>query len=106
MRGVGTTAGYFRIDETNGAVDRISGFGLAGFYLVRGLAFDPNSGVLYGVDNGNKVLIAIDPITGKASAIGELGSLNVSDLAFDTNSNVLYGVDDRERELVAFDVSR
>jgi hypothetical protein len=46
------------------------------------LAFDPDTGILYGVTGGSKsVLLRIDPVSGAETVIGPVGFDNVSSLA-------------------------
>ncbi|HPD17256.1 MAG TPA: LEPR-XLL domain-containing protein, partial [Planctomycetota bacterium] len=87
----------YRIDtETGTAVD----VGAVGFTGVRGLAFHPTLGVLYGVDDTTDQLITIDTTTGAGTAVGALGvDVSGTGLAFDydgklymtsTSTNNLY----------------
>jgi hypothetical protein len=62
---------------------------------IRGLAFDPNHGVLYGVgfDHVTSLLnlYTVDTATGHASLIGSTGFFNIRpDLAFDPSANLLF----------------
>ena len=74
---------------------------------VFGMAFDPNTGTLYGSDNSEDNLITIDPATGVPTIIGPfagpmLGS--VRGLAFDPGTNRLYGtLDALTDKLIAID---
>lgn len=66
--------------------------GEIGFDRVGGLAFDPNSNTLYGVDGDSDQLITINTTTGMGTAVGALGFGTVTGLAFDPLNDVLYGV--------------
>ena len=87
---VGTTASDFAaftgflvgIDEGTGTAEPISGVGLKGFRSVLGLAVQPVTGVLFGADVATNQLIAIDPSTGAAVAIGPPRFPYVGDLPF------------------------
>jgi hypothetical protein len=100
------------IDRANGNASLIGplggALGVRGSAFVAGLAFDPTTKTLYGLDGaglGNDdfdpgdSLIVIDPDSGEADVIGLVGFSTVASLAFDANSSMLYGVD-RQRELL------
>jgi len=56
---------------------------------IRGLAYDSNHGILYGVDQAN--LYTIDPSTGAVTAVGSLGLGNYRvGLAYDPDSDTLF----------------
>jgi sugar lactone lactonase YvrE len=56
-----------------------------------GLAFDANTGTLYGVDTVGNDLYTVNPQTGAATLVGDLGvNLGSFGLTFDTNRNRLY----------------
>lgn len=56
---------------------------------IRGLAYDSNHGILYGVDGAK--LYTIDPGTGAATLIGNLGFTNSSvGLAYDPGADILF----------------
>ena len=74
--------------------------GLLGFQDVCGLAFDPGSGTLYGVDKVTDKLIRINPVTGLGTAIGSLGFPSVEGLEFDVASGNLYGTDVQTLQLI------
>jgi hypothetical protein len=57
---------------------------------VRGLAFDPMAGALYGGEDQNRVLVTIDPVTGSSSSM--IGWPADGGMAFDPNTGLLYGV--------------
>jgi hypothetical protein len=57
---------------------------------VLGMAYDANTGTLYGVDE-NDHLVTIDPATGEATHVGSIGVQAVEGLAFDPLSSTLYG---------------
>jgi hypothetical protein len=87
-----TPGAFYTINTTTGAATRI---GLLGVNSPEGgLAFQPGTGVLYGVSSTlTDTLLTIDTATGVAATVGNLGSAgrDVSGLAFST-SGVLYGV--------------
>jgi hypothetical protein len=64
-------------------------------YSVTGLAFDPNSGVLYGSTGGvsGTKLLTINPANASVSVVGGFnsGSVTMTDLAFDQSGN-LWGI--------------
>jgi len=65
------------------------------------LAFDPNAGVLYGVDNLADTLVRIDPASASPTVIGPTGVDRVDGLTFDPLADELYGCDGTE--LLALD---
>lgn len=64
LLGADTGFGLYQLDNVTVTAKRLSGFGLAGFSNVEGLAFDANSNTLYGTDTDTNQLIIIDPVTG------------------------------------------
>jgi uncharacterized protein YuzE len=62
--------GFFAIDTSSGTATLI---GETSPNFIRGLEFDADDGVLYGVDVTYNNLLAIDVTTGAASVIGNLG---------------------------------
>ena len=83
----------YELELLTGAATPFSATDVLGFEDVEGLAFDPNTGTLYGSDTDSDQLIAIDVQTGVGTAIGPLGFDDVVGLAFDRNTNTLYGTD-------------
>jgi len=76
----GDTAGFpVTIDPTTGAATSVGSTGLRN---PTGLAFDPTSGTLFGVDNTTGELVTIDPTTGAATVVGATGFRNIQGLAF------------------------
>jgi hypothetical protein len=74
-----------------------------------GLAFDPTSGTLYGVEvfaiagSNDSYLLTVDPVTGWGTRLpGSLG-FDVQGLAFDPLSGTLYGVDVDTDQLLVID---
>lgn len=65
---------FYEIDLTTGVATLIGPLPV-GIPDLEGLAFDPNTGVLYGVDDTTEKLFTIDPSDGMAT---EVGDLNVS----------------------------
>jgi len=83
-----------------------------GLLSIDGLAFDPNSNTLYGVDAllyGQ--LFSINKATGAAIAIGALLALRTSGfdsvvgLAFDPGSDTLYGTDASTNQLITINTT-
>lgn len=66
------------------------------------LAYDNNSGTLYGVNGAS--LYRIDVASAAASVIGNMGG-NSQGLAFDTNHNILYASDTNTDQLLKLDPS-
>ena len=77
--------------------------GPLGFTRVVGLAFDPNTSTLYGVDVQSDQLITIDVVTGAGTAVGSLGFGGVQGLAYDAVAGVLYGTDVMTNQLITID---
>jgi hypothetical protein len=73
----GSDAQLFRIDVAGGP--DFPAIGAVGFTDIEGLAFDPLTGLLFGVDSPTDQLITIDPATGAGTAVGGFGR-NVDDL--------------------------
>lgn len=78
-----------------------------GLLSIDGLAFDPNSNTLYGVDTLlYDQLFSINTATGAGTAIGALLALRTSGfdsvvgLAFDPGSDTLYGTDIALKKLI------
>ncbi|MCH8227894.1 MAG: hypothetical protein IIC63_05725, partial [Proteobacteria bacterium] len=88
------------IDTNTGASTPLRSFG---FRLVSDLAFDENTGVLYGSSWPSLQLLTIDMATGIGTAVGPLGGfgldglplgfISVGGLAFNSRTNTLYGSD-------------
>ncbi len=72
-----------------------------------GLAYDPNSNILYFIDPGfSGSLYSVDRGTGQTTLIGVGGTLfGIEGLAFDPNTNILYGADTRNDVLVTIDTA-
>jgi DNA-binding beta-propeller fold protein YncE len=92
IRGTDSNQSVYQIEEATGISTCLSGFGLAGFPDIQGLAFDPNTNTLYGTDSGKDQLVIIDTATGGGTAVGPLSDDFVPGLAFDPNTDTLYGV--------------
>ncbi len=82
---------FLNVDAATGEASAVTGVGFGGFGDVEGLAYDANTRTLYGVDNVDHLLIAIDPVTGTGTTIGPIEFDDVWALAFDPNTNTLYG---------------
>ncbi len=80
--------------------------GATGFTNVSGLAFQPGTGVLYGVDHASDQLITINTSTGAGTAVGFLG-VDVFDvgLAFDGSGNLFMSADGGGESLYSIDPS-
>jgi DNA-binding beta-propeller fold protein YncE len=78
------------IDTDTLAVGTVGQLGVDFYWS--GLAYDPGSDVLYGVDGraGQFDLYSIDRVTGAATSIGNHGVGELFGLAFDTGTNTLY----------------
>ena len=72
---------------------------------VEGLAFDPGTGTLYGVEVSSDELVAIDLVTANATRLGAVGFGRVRALAFDPNSNTLFGADAESGLLIRINTS-
>src|SRR5690349_4044030 len=78
----------YRIDLATGLATPV---GFVGFADVEGIAFNPLTNVLYGVDDATQQLITINVNTGAGTAVGSLGlpSLDVNPgLRFDNFGNL------------------
>jgi len=64
-----------------------------GYNTVAGLAFDPESGTLYGNDTFTSTLLSINRLTGAATPMGNYGSYTVQGMAYDTMRDILYATD-------------
>ena len=84
----------YTVNLANGAATLIGAIRLPGGKPigVTGMAFQPQTGVLYGITselspNNPHSLVTIDPATGAASVVGELNTVG-SDLAFDSKGTL------------------
>lgn len=85
-----TTSDLYTINPATGVATSVGPIGFA----VTGLAFDFNTGILYGVTSPNSAssprhLITIDPITGAGTDVGALGA-TVADIVC-ASDGTLYG---------------
>lgn len=98
------------IDSVTGVATEIGAPQTLGFGNVSGIAFQPGTGVLYGVSGTSDRLITIDPLTGIGTAAGTgvlgLGASAgpIEDIAF-APDGTLYGVDPIPATLVSIDLS-
>lgn len=97
----------YTINPATGAAVSVGPIGFA----VTGLAFDPTTGILYGVTSNQSPasphsLITVDPATGAGTLIGDeqLGNTGIADITFDA-SGTLYGWSEGSDELVSIDKS-
>lgn len=81
--------------------------GNLGFTDVRGLACDPNSQILYGLNSHSTQLITINTTTGAGTLVGDIGFGvgDVEGLAFDPNTNTLYGGHETPGVLITINTS-
>ena len=80
---------FFTVDPATGAT--LANLAAPG-YDMEALAFDPNTGTVYGIGD-NTSLSAYDPVAGTWSVVGDTGlNWDSGGLAFDPNANVLYAV--------------
>ena len=79
---------FYKIDLTTGVATLIGPLPVA-IADMEGLAFDPKTGVLYGVDDTTEKLFTIDPSDGMATEVGDLGvSIIDLGLTFDPDGNL------------------
>ncbi|MGC9361463.1 MAG: choice-of-anchor D domain-containing protein, partial [Candidatus Syntrophosphaera sp.] len=88
-----TTDNYWLIDTATGAGTNLGNVGAA----LTGIAYDDNSGTLYGVgNNGVDNLYTLNPATGLATLVGTItgntGGLIIG-IAYDNTADILYAVD-------------
>jgi|GEM_PF-3309707 len=90
------------LDPATGSVTPV---GPHGSESVVDLAFDPNSGILYGVDGSgaDNKLLAFDKTTGMGIAIANLAPDCMGGLAFDPVTDTLYGLDYCADQLLIID---
>lgn len=95
----GIAGSLYTIDPANGTSTLVGPLMIGSDPIgVTGLAFQPSTGILYGVTanstrNGAtnpRSLVTIDPATGQATLVGQLALDNVGDIAFATDGT-LYG---------------
>ncbi len=91
--GNGSDTDLFTVDTATGAmtlVGPITGLGSPAF--VMGIAVDPTTGLMYGIEVVSSALVAIDKNTGAAATIGALGYSTAfsQGLDFDAATHVLY----------------
>lgn len=100
---LGVTDGQFaKVNDQSGQSLRISGYGLSGLRSPSALTFDGSR--FLAVDGELDQLFAIDPTSGRASAIGNpLGFSDVQGLAFNGSQGILYGADNASGSLIRID---
>jgi uncharacterized repeat protein (TIGR01451 family) len=89
----GSGTDLFTVDTTTGAMTLVGPItGLGSQAYVMGLAVDPNTGLMYGIEVVSSSLVAIDKTTGAATTIGALGFTTRfgQGLDFDAATGVLY----------------
>jgi hypothetical protein len=93
-----SNAQLFTINPSTAAATYVADITVGGFHVsMTGLAFQPGTGVLYGVtSNGNnysQTLVTINPLTGAATIVGGPGALSgvVSDITFNQTGTMLFG---------------
>ncbi len=78
--------------------------GATGSTHIDGLAFNPASGFLYGVDTEADILVRMDTDDGAVTEMGGIGFKNVEGLAFSgSQPPVLHGIDNHTRTLITID---
>ncbi|WP_045222701.1 PEP-CTERM sorting domain-containing protein [Desulfonatronum thioautotrophicum] len=100
-----------KFDSTLVEIDPLTGFFKSSIAMdqpIVSLAFDVNTGVLYGNTSVGfgapfETLYSIDPSDGSTTEIGRITFNNVFALAFD-NSGTLYGVSDSTNKLISIDL--
>ncbi|QDV81681.1 PEP-CTERM sorting domain-containing protein [Planctomycetes bacterium TBK1r] len=87
----GVNSQLFRLDQSTGQASLV---GDTGFQAISGLAFDPNSQVLYGGSGATDSLFTIDRTTGAATPVGAYG-VNVGGhgLGYDNQNQQLWMTD-------------
>lgn len=99
----GRPSRLLQIDPSNGQL--VTDIGLTGFNSVTGLAFHPDTQVLYGHAQSPNQLITINPANAASALIGESNvSNNVADIGFDPDSEILYGITGRDGDIISFDL--
>ncbi len=91
-------ASLYTVDSATGTLVLVdprtgvgSGVGPLGVSGVRSLAYNANTGALYGTTIAPNQLVSIDIDSGVARVIGSLGDFDVRGLAYDDNRDRLYG---------------
>lgn len=90
-----TKSALYTVDPDTGS-GTLKGSHGGGFTNVRGLAWRPATGVLYGIDDAAAdTLLTVNILNGAASAVGTLGlgTIHVESLACDTVTDKLYTAD-------------
>ena len=77
---------------------------------IKGMAFDPATNTLYGIDATNGYLVTLRTEDdwssfGASKDIGPSGFLSPADLAFDPETKTLYGLDSSQGQLIAIDTN-
>lgn len=106
--GAGRSAStLFELDPTTGAI--ISTIGATGFTEVVSLAFDPITGVLYGISNASNALITIDTATGAGTLVarltGPMAGKHAPDMGFASDGTLYTWSEAFPDRLNAIDVS-
>lgn len=89
---------YVSLGTHVATLDRTTGFltslpGPLGYGTLRGLALDPVTGTLFGLDRDTRRLLTIDTTTGVASDVGAIGAFTCHALAYDASSGALWTCD-------------
>lgn len=92
--GVSSAGLLYRIDPAGGQPfgATVQLHGLTG--VINGLAFDPETQMLFGIMQANGQLVHIDRDSGELLPIGVPAGGNVGAIDFDADQRVLYGIDD------------
>lgn len=92
-------------------VDTVSGIGSSvgqlGAGEFPGLAYDRNTGTMYGVvyDSDDNKLVKVNPGNGTVTPIAGIAGAQIDGLAYDPGANVLYGVSMLSKEVLTINVS-
>jgi len=76
------------------------------FFAITGLAYDPTSGVLYGISPSDDMIYTINTLTGSATQwISVSTGGNPNGLAFDSNHHILYLTDNISNGLYSYNIT-
>lgn len=103
-----TDRGAAILDAATGAIDPISGAGLASAFGIESLARDPATGALFAIDRdvtspadrGAARLVALDPVSGAAGELGFVDRNDLDALAWDADAGDLIALSGASGDLV------
>lgn len=78
------------VDLQTGRFSLVGSLGLRIGGTDAGLAYNPNSNLIYTTSTGTDSLYSIDPTTGQATEVGSTGIVNPQGLAYDHVHDILY----------------